>query len=124
MIGQRIKQRRLESGLSLTGLAIRAGISRSYLHSLESGTAANPSQKVIGSLAQCLGVAVADLLQSETGTGSAPTDLPPGLAEFANEYDLPTTDVEMLRRLEYRGKQPNTPDDWWYLYESIKRTVK
>jgi hypothetical protein len=50
-------------------------------------------------------------------------DVSPSLREFADKYDLPKEDVEMLARIRFRGAQPSTESDWMYLYESIKRSI-
>jgi len=46
--------------------------------------------------------------------------LPPGLNEFATRADLSTGELEMLAQIEYRGKQPDTPEKWRLLYAVIK----
>jgi hypothetical protein len=51
-------------------------------------------------------------------------DIPESLREFAKEAELPESDILMLAGIQYRGKRPETLDDWRFIYESIKRTLK
>jgi hypothetical protein len=32
--------------------------------------------------------------------------------------------VEMLASIQYRGKRPDTVEDWRFIFESIKRTLR
>lgn len=117
----RIKQRREEKGLAAIELAQRAEISKGYLSEIESGRAARPSGDVLFRIATALGTTVADLLEREVRT--APRAVHPKLREFANEAELPGEDVQMLAQIRFRGDQPETKDDWRYLYESIRRSI-
>jgi XRE family transcriptional regulator of biofilm formation len=58
MVGQRIKQLRLEQGLSLTELADRAGVAKSYLSSIEREIQSNPSVQFLHKISSALGVPV------------------------------------------------------------------
>lgn len=63
MIGKRIQKLRLERGLSLSDLADRAGVAKSYLSTIERDIQKNPSISFIEKIASVLGVAPQDLLQ-------------------------------------------------------------
>lgn len=65
MIGKRIQQQRIEKGLSLSELADRAGIAKSYLSAIERSIQDNPSIHVLEKLSNVLGVSVQSLLQPE-----------------------------------------------------------
>ncbi|MDQ0191195.1 helix-turn-helix domain-containing protein [Alicyclobacillus cycloheptanicus] len=65
MLGERIHRLRLEKNLSLSELADRAGIAKSYLSAIERFIQVNPSIHVIEKLASVLGVPVQYLIQSE-----------------------------------------------------------
>lgn len=117
----RIKQRREEKGLAAIELAQQAEISKGYLSEIESGRAARPSGDVLFRIATALGTTVADLLEREVRP--APRAVHPKLREFANEAELPGEDVQMLAQIRFRGDQPETKDDWRYLYESIRRSI-
>ena len=117
--GRRIHDRRMGEGWSQEELAQKAGISRTYLSQIERGLATNLSWQVVERLVTALGVRPAEVLGERGNVGS----LPPGLAEFASKANLPTADVEMLAQIRYRGKQPNTPEEWQLLYNAIKITA-
>lgn len=116
--GQKVRQRRLEEGMSQEKLAQAVGISRNYLSQIERGQATNLSWQLMERLTSVLGLKV-----EQTKTLDDMTDFPPSLAEFAASAGLPPDDVLMLAQLKYRGQQPNTPEKWELLYNVIKMTV-
>ncbi|MEH7226484.1 helix-turn-helix domain-containing protein [Bacillus sp. JJ1566] len=65
MIGQRIKQYRLQRKLSLSELADRAGVAKSYLSSMERNLQSNPSIQFLEKISAVLGVSVNTLLHEE-----------------------------------------------------------
>ncbi|MFT4412547.1 helix-turn-helix domain-containing protein [Fredinandcohnia humi] len=65
MIGQRIKTYRLHRKLSLSELAERAGVAKSYLSSIERNLQSNPSIQFLEKISSVLGVSVNTLLHSE-----------------------------------------------------------
>jgi transcriptional regulator with XRE-family HTH domain len=89
-LGQRLRARRAELGLTLLAVAIDAGLSVPYIANLEKGRG-NPTLDVIVALASALGVAPAELLDHD-GAGDAIdelfADLPPVLADFAHAKTL------------------------------------
>lgn len=124
-LGERIRMLRDSQELSLTEAAGRAQMSKAYLSQLEHGTSRQPSYEVLRRLATVLGVSVSDLVGEPavwdpTELGEVPTSL----KAFAKRSELPDTDVQMLARIHYRGRQPAEPEDWAHLYETIKRTVQ
>ena len=69
LFGDRVRARRLELNLSQETLALRSGVNRSYIGSLEAGER-NPSLENICRLAKALKVDAADLVrgaQAKTG---------------------------------------------------------
>jgi transcriptional regulator with XRE-family HTH domain len=128
-LGARIRTRREERGLSLSALAEQSGVSKGYCSQLENGGATNPSVDTLSRIADALGVALPDLLGEPRQAEHDPARLPRGLAEFLAEREndgrpLPPEDVEMLRGIFYRGRQPRSGNDWAFLYETIIRTIK
>ncbi|MBU5213729.1 MULTISPECIES: helix-turn-helix domain-containing protein [Heyndrickxia] len=65
MIGQRIKKFRLQKQLSLSELAERAGIAKSYLSSIERNLQSNPSVQFLEKIAAVLGISVNLLLHDQ-----------------------------------------------------------
>ncbi|WJN45969.1 helix-turn-helix transcriptional regulator [Priestia aryabhattai] len=65
MIGDRIKDMRLQKRYSITRLAEKAQISKSYLSQIEKGSNSNPSLQMLHKIAASLGTSV-DYLIDET----------------------------------------------------------
>ncbi|QQK81632.1 helix-turn-helix domain-containing protein [Salicibibacter cibi] len=66
MIGERIQQLRTEKGFSLSELAERAGVAKSYLSTIERDLQKNPSIQFLGKVAEVLDVSI-DYLLHEGG---------------------------------------------------------
>lgn len=66
MIGERIKKLRTERGLSLSELADKAGVAKSYLSSIERQIQKNPSVQFLEKISSVLDVPVNDLLGQQT----------------------------------------------------------
>ncbi|MDQ0224927.1 helix-turn-helix domain-containing protein [Metabacillus niabensis] len=62
MIGPRIKKYRTQKNLSLSELAERAGVAKSYLSSIERNLQSNPSVQFLEKVSAVLGVSVNVLL--------------------------------------------------------------
>lgn len=121
-LGQRVRQRREEKGLSLSALARVSKVSKGYLSQIENDAAPRPSGDTLFKMANSLGTTVADLLGREIEP--AARDISPALMQFAQEASLPEADIHMLAAIRYRGEQPHSVADWRYLYESIRRTIR
>ena len=122
-LGERIHELRRQKGLTLTELARQASVSKGYLSQIERGEAGRPSAQVLFGIASVLGTSVASLLGMPTAAGESEVVVSDSLAAFANDAKLSDDEVAMLARVRYRGRQPQTPEDWRYLYESIKRSI-
>lgn len=117
-LGQRVRRLREQRGYSLSELARRAGISRSYLYQIEND-ASSPTHEKLEELAQALEVGLQDLL----GLAAPSSSVPAGLREFAEEYKLSEAEIAMLAKIEYRGQRPKTARQWRLLYEVIRGTI-
>jgi XRE family transcriptional regulator of biofilm formation len=62
MIGERIKRLRLQRGISLTELAEKAGVAKSYISSIERNLQQNPSIQFLEKIAHVLRVPIDSLL--------------------------------------------------------------
>lgn len=62
MVGSRMKQLRKKRGFSLSELADRAGVAKSYLSSIENGKKSNPSIQILEKISSVLGVNIETLL--------------------------------------------------------------
>lgn len=125
-LSDQIRRRRLERGLSLAELARQAKVSKGYLHQLENADESpRPSADVLYRIAFALGTSVGELLEKGISRGDEElTDIPDELRQFALAEQLPENDIKMLARIQYRGRRPTTVDDWKFLYESIKRSMR
>jgi transcriptional regulator with XRE-family HTH domain len=122
-IGRRIQRLREESGLSLSGLAAKANVSKGYLWSMESGTSVSrPSANTLYAIADALGVTIADLSDRPNLTLNA-INIPPALREFATSDHLPETDVQMLAGIQFRGERPRTVERWRFIYSAIRHSA-
>lgn len=62
-LGQLVKQRRIELGISQEELGLRANLDRTYISGVERGVR-NPSVTALVSLGSGLGITVSDLLEN------------------------------------------------------------
>jgi XRE family transcriptional regulator, master regulator for biofilm formation len=125
-LSDQIRKRRLEQGLTLTELARRSFISKGYLSQLEHNPGAHhPSAEVLYSIAFALGTSIGTLLEKQVpDTQNELTDIPEGLRMLALSERLLEEEIKVLAQITYRGDRPNTLDDWKFLYEAIKRSVR
>ncbi|MCR6110431.1 helix-turn-helix domain-containing protein [Bacillus sp. A301a_S52] len=65
MIGERVKKYRKESGMSLTELAEKAGVAKSYLSALERNIQTNPSIQFLEKIANVLNIKMDLLLHDD-----------------------------------------------------------
>ncbi|MDI3328449.1 MAG: helix-turn-helix transcriptional regulator [Alicyclobacillaceae bacterium] len=61
VIGERLKELRLERGLTVKELAERAGVSQSYVYAVEAGTRGSQVDKLVR-IAKALGVDLSTLI--------------------------------------------------------------
>lgn len=114
-LGEGIKHHRKEEGLSQGELASKAEISRAYLSDIERGKR-SPTYGVVKKLASALGVTVEELEE----VPESDMNLPSSLKEFGEKNDLSKKELSMLSRIEYRGNQPQSKEEWRKLYNVIK----
>ena len=124
-VGTKIRELREDKGLNLSELARQAGISKAYLSQIEAGKTTRPSGEALLRIASVLGSSVAALLGAQTvGYRKSEVMVSPSLHKFAKKERIGREDTLMLARIRYQGKQPQTSEDWKFLYEAIKRSVK
>lgn len=68
MLGNYIKKLRMQKGLSLTELAERASVSKSYLSTIERDLQQNPSIQFLEKIASVLGTTIESLIQQSSPT--------------------------------------------------------
>ncbi len=124
-LGQRIRERRLAIGMKQATLAQRAGIATSYLCELETTEGASPSGLVLYQLALALDTTIPYLL----GLPPLPAAridtraIPPSLARARTRYRLADDEVALLATITYRGRRPQTDEDWYFVICAIRRSV-
>jgi len=65
MIGETIKKKRIEKGLSLNELALLSKVSKSYLSYIERGIQKEPSPHIISRIAKVLNTSIEELLHED-----------------------------------------------------------
>lgn len=70
MIGERLKELRQQKRMSLSELAEKSGVAKSYVSAIERGLQDNPSIQVIEKLVSILGVPLQQFLSDETSEPS------------------------------------------------------
>lgn len=101
-LGSRLRDVRVEKGLSLSELSRRASVSKAYLSKLEKGHRARPSLDVVTRLAGALGTTTEELVGELQGR---PTSPPPsaGIAHESDEnpsrWSDPAFDLRLRREL-------------------------
>ena len=96
-IGARVRAARQRAGLSVSGLAARAGIGKGSLSELENGTR-NPTLSTLYALAGAVGVPLATLLV-EPGSLVASPGIEARLLDARRHRDGTTVEVYLLRLL-------------------------
>ncbi|MHA6252382.1 helix-turn-helix domain-containing protein [Oceanobacillus sp. CAU 1775] len=62
MLGERIKELRQEQDMTISDLAEKAGVAKSYLSSIERNKQTNPSIQFIEKVSEALGISMNDIL--------------------------------------------------------------
>ena len=129
-LNQKLRRLREEQELSLNKLAEIARVSKAYLSQLENNPKKQPSAEVLFRIASALGTTIADLLDKPVRVYAKDfhQEMPEGLRTLIDErgkrLDIREEDVTMLMNIEYRGKQPETPDEWEHVLQTIRIVVR
>jgi XRE family transcriptional regulator, master regulator for biofilm formation len=74
LIGEKIKQLRQERKMSISELAEKANVAKSYLSSIERNLQSNPSIQFIEKISSVLGVSVNELVNADVNKGQEELD--------------------------------------------------
>lgn len=99
-IGQRLRARRVELGLTLAQVAEQAGLSLPYVSNLERGRG-NPTLDALTALAQALDVPIASLMGDDGGgdpLDSVLASAPRSLLQFARSTSFQETVTQLAER--------------------------
>lgn len=125
-LGEKIRFLRNGRGWTLADLARESGISKAYISDLENGSAGKPNIQYMYSIACALDVTLnqlidetVELADSEKLSAANTADLPAGLAELKEEFNLTDADVERLATIQFRGKRPRDTEGWRYLITTL-----
>lgn len=112
MIGKNIYEIRKRRGLTLTELAERAGIAKSYLSNIERNLNQNPSINVIEKISNVLQVDLKTLLSFDTSAQAENSTLDSDWIELAKELKdsgLDKADIEeyktLIEFIKWRSKK-------------------
>lgn len=109
MFGKTLKEKRMETGLSLREFAGRVGISPGYLSDLENEKVAPPSEKLIMDMAGILGIEKDELLK-------AAEKVDPEVAEYVAHEPRAADFLRM-------AKEKNFDNGDWEKLSEIARVV-
>lgn len=119
--GYALRKFREGRGLSLRELGTLCGIDHAYIHRLEKDEKTAPSDNVIEVLARNLKLnarrtRMLGFLVGKNADGAL-IDL------FLEEEDQPVEVFESLATMSFRGKRPDSKDEWRKLAERVKEFV-
>lgn len=126
-VGERVRSRRLELGLTQNDLAEKAGISKSFLSDVECGRRSIGAENLLD-LGRAMGVSLDFLMTGESSGEHEDKEIPAALARFAGEQGLSVretmTILELQERIMSARKRPKArleEVDWKAFYESVKK---
>ncbi|KEZ51675.1 helix-turn-helix domain-containing protein [Metabacillus indicus] len=108
MIGERIRKYRKERGLSLSELADRAGVAKSYLSSIERNLQSNPSVQFLEKVSSVLGVSMNTLILEDQSHNTKQANLDHDWANLVKEaMDSGVTKDQFREFLEFNRWKMN-----------------
>ena len=126
-VGERVRTRRIELGLSQDALAEKAGISKSFLSDLENNRRSIGAETLLD-LGRAMGVSLDFLMTGEASEDQTQKEIPAALATFAAEEGLSVRDMMTLldvqERIMVARKKPKErikQVDWKAFYDSVKK---
>jgi len=127
LLGQRIRELRSIKGETLKETSSGTNLSVSYLSDIERGRT-NPSLQTLETIANHFDISISDLLAGVEFAGELTDNaLPPGLKELLEDKDLGKEIdkdwVQLLEKINLRGKRPQTKLDWLELFLNLKRIL-
>ncbi|KIL41897.1 transcriptional regulator [Gordoniibacillus kamchatkensis] len=106
MLGKRVRELRMERGLTLSELAEAAGVAKSYLSTIERDIHSNPSVHLLDKIAAALDVSLNQLVRPDT---PEPESGPPPAQEwydlFRDALNSGISRKELKRMIEFRKWQ-------------------
>ena len=129
-LAENLKRLRMQKQLSQPDLAEKSDLSKGYVYMLESGEMTNPSLEKLFQISKALDCTIADLVGEPKVMVKADPhlEIPSALQEFARSRKragnpIGDNELKSLAYVQYRGRRPETVEDWAYVYEFLKRTL-
>lgn len=123
-LSDRLRELRQSRKMTLLQVAEVTNLSVSFLSDLERGRT-KPSFDTVERLASYYEITMADLLSNVDGWGSASTEgLAPGLDALIKRGEIDEDTAYELNRIQLRGRRPQTEEDWYDLYRSLRRIMR
>jgi len=132
MVGDRIRQRRLDLGWTQDKLAAEAGISKGFLSDLETDKR-NVSAGYLLKISRALGVSLDFLMKGgDEKPTSREVQVPASLSVFAGQQNLTFTQtvtlLDMVKQIVAHRSSSKSDDletvDWKKFYEAVKQFLK
>jgi len=125
-LGEKIKGLRNSRNWSLDELAQQSNVSKAYLSQLENGGSERPSAEILYKIATALGTSIASLLGKTLVVEDDPNEIPENLGKAQLKYNIPENFLGRLaasaqRTDDKKGRTDYSPEDWNYLYETLRR---
>lgn len=121
MLGKCIQELRLRKGLSMSELAERSGVTKSYLNSLERGIKTNPSIQILEKITSVLEIELESLLRYIHGSQSGHVPLDPEWLELIKEMSDSGISKEMLKSLKDAWTQNEGEELNFVLHKEFKQ---
>lgn len=131
-VGERIRKRRTELGWTQDQLALKAGISKSFLSDLENGKRSVSADNLLD-IARVLNLSLDYLMKGEVSeTKPVEVQIPASLATFAEEEGLTFKQAIALLRMREQivahrsrtKKEGLDKVDWQKFYEAVKEFLE
>lgn len=131
-VGERVKARRIELGLTQEKLATKANITKGFLSDVENGRR-NVGADTLLDLATALGVSLDYLMTGDiVETATTPLEIPTALADLASKEGLTFRQTRQLlgmgqQIVAHRGntdRDTSAAFDWPKFYASVKKFLK
>jgi XRE family transcriptional regulator of biofilm formation len=146
LLADRLRQLRELRGLSVSEVASRAGLAKSYVAKIEKGVVDNPGLATVASIAHVLEAPLPELFAAPSGPhrpvprwaafagpleveqllATAPESLRSFLEELEREEGsrVPADVVRTLATVQLRNRRPESVADWRFAYSALCRSVR
>jgi transcriptional regulator with XRE-family HTH domain len=123
LLGNVIKERRKELGITQEKLAIKMGVKQEYISALENGKKKNPSSKTIGKIAHALGLFQEDLLISLINDDELHETNHREKINYTNEKVIKLNEEEINLINNFRNLSPTLKGIVLTIINSLEKTV-